>query len=181
MNKSLEQVRSFHELFEHPIAEGPHAEEPLKIRQLRIKLLFEELAELAEASDCTETMRDLCYAAHVEYNFRKDGDNVDKVEELDALCDILYVLNGKVLTSGLHKIFDAAFDTVHNNNMTKAHRDEAHAKETIAKLKEKNPGEEYKTIERNHLFIVQNSHGKVLKPWNHVKVKLDIDELIGEQ
>jgi Uncharacterized protein conserved in bacteria len=170
MNKSLEQVASFHKLFEHPIAEGPYSYEPLKIRQLRIKLLFEELSELAGASDCRQTMRDLCYAEHVALNFTEDGDNVDKIEELDALCDIQYVLNGKILTSGLHGVFDESFDTVHHNNMAKAHRNETHAKETAEKLGLK----DYTIRYRNGVCVLVNEYEKVIKPHDHVKVKLEL-------
>lgn len=192
MNKSLQQVAEFHSTFEHPIAEGPYTKESLKIRQLRIKLLFEELAELAEASDCKGTFKQLCdnflyeltgcsHEGNVAaFDNCKDGDNVDKVEELDALCDIQYVLNGKILTSGLHKIFDKAFDTVHNNNMTKAHKDKEHARETVRKILFVDGNEDHapKITERNGMFIVTNRHGKVLKPHDHVKVKLDIDLLL---
>src|SRR6478609_1553583 len=93
-------VKEFHQVFEHPI--NKLGQEQLKIRQLRIKLLFEELKELAEASDCKETFRDLCEATVSDENWLNatDGDNVDHLEELDALCDIQYVLAGKVLTGG---------------------------------------------------------------------------------
>lgn len=184
MNKSLQQVAEFHSTFEHPIAKGPYSKEDLKIRQLRIKLLFEELAELAEAGDVRGTFYMLCQDF---INMPKsvsqppsDGNNVDKIEELDALCDIQYVLNGKILTSGLHNIFDIAFDTVHHNNMSKAHRDKAHAEETIRVLKSRpqHGPVEYSIIERNGVIILINDHGKVLKPHDHVKVKLDIEELL---
>lgn len=180
MNKSLQQVAEFHSTFEHPIAEGPYAKESLKIRQLRIKLLFEELAELAEASDCKGTMEKLCLQYAQTISLQTDGDNVDKTEELDALCDIQYVLNGKILTSGLHSIFDNAFDTVHHNNMAKVHRDKAHAEETIRVLKSRpqHGPVEYSIAERNGAVILLNDHGKVLKPHDHTKVKLDIQELL---
>jgi len=194
MNKSLEQVASFHKLFEHPIAEGPYSYEPLKIRQLRIKLLFEELSELAEASDCMETFLYLCNDTITEQCEKhggieatveevhddfgkilkdrniKDGDNVDKIEELDALCDIQYVLNGKILTSGLHGVFDESFDTVHHNNMAKAHRNETHAKETAEKLGLK----DYTIRYRNGVCVLVNEYEKVIKPHDHVKVKLEL-------
>lgn len=183
MNKSIEQVKEFHELFSRPIGKIGELE-PLKTRQLRIKLLFEELAELATASDCNKSMVDLCDDYLVAlldegcatsdipaYNDLKDGDNVDQIEELDALCDIQYVLNGKILTSGLHEIFDKSFDTVHENNMSKAHTSAVHANETLIQVVETCNVEEVQLGR----FIVTNASGKVIKPWNHQKVKLTLN------
>ncbi len=39
---SVECVKEFHEMFEHPIGLNPSHVEPLKIRQLRLKMIFEE-------------------------------------------------------------------------------------------------------------------------------------------
>lgn len=119
----LDMVKDFHKAFEHPLKETIFSDEPLKTRQLRIKLLFEELTELAEASDCMKTMDDLC----VQYKYKishtpfqngmvTDGYKVNHIEELDALCDIMYVLCGKILTGGYHKVFDSAFRIVHTND-----------------------------------------------------------------
>jgi predicted HAD superfamily Cof-like phosphohydrolase len=203
MNKSLQAVKEFHELFNHPVAEGPFSQEQLKTRQLRIKLLFEELKELAEASDCKATFVTLCNEGlidiferegpRVEFQQKfeqvkamydiKDGDNVNKTEELDALCDIQYVLNGKILTSGLHDIFDSAFNTVQDNNMAKAHTSEDHCTDTIAAIEgntidwREKYNIEKKTLGEDAFYILTNKHGKVIKPHNHVKVKLDLAEL----
>lgn len=129
---SLKQVAEFHETFSHPIAKNV-GEESLLTRQLRIELLFEELQELAEATDCRRTFTELCkeiidkngtweeddfssfYVADVN-----DGDNVDHVAELDALCDLQVVLDGKFLTSGHWKVKDKAFAEVHRSNMSKS-------------------------------------------------------------
>ncbi len=198
MNKSLQQVAEFHSTFEHPIADSPEAQESLKIRQLRIKLLFEELAELAEAGDVKRTMGLLCDeysmkllenhggtemsieeakdALNEMYDSREilDGNKVDKVEELDALCDIQYVLNGKILTAGLQTTFDANFDRVHANNMTKAHNSVEHAKETINKLN--GFPEDYSLLNSGDgKFRLLNRFGKLIKPHDHVKVALDLN------
>lgn len=166
------KVADFHKTFEHPI-NGITEIEPLKIRQLRVKLLFEELAELAEAGDVNGTMMDLCHkyiSDGLPENGEpvEDGDNVNKVEELDALCDIQYVLDGKKLTSGLHEVFDQAFDLVHQNNMNKAHTGPDHVQMTAGHL-----GIKLNTIERNGLFLAMNEDGKLIKPFDHKKVTLN--------
>lgn len=176
MNKSLRQVAEFHQLFEHPVGRMDVLE-PLKTRQLRIKLLFEEIAELAEASDVPATMEELCHkyisnskADNGQPNI--DGDNVNKVEELDALCDIQYVLNGKVLTAGLAPVFDAGCDLVHSNNMTKAHRSKEHALETI--LQNGLVAEECViTPKDENVWMLYNKDAKLTKPHDHIKVSLE--------
>lgn len=186
---TTEKVAEFHQLFEHPIGK-PNDLEPLKIRQLRIKLLFEELAELTEAGDVKATFAELCVKflsengvlspqkAQGDYDKLalkllglEDGDNVNKVEELDAITDIQYVLDGKKLTSGLHEVTDQAFDLVHNNNMQKAHTSDEHAEATINAL---NDGGDYNVEHRNGKVLLFNSSGKVIKPHDHKKVDLSI-------
>lgn len=167
MKTKTQKVKEFHELFEHPIG-SLNETEPLKVRQLRIKLLFEELNELSEAGDLQNTFFSLCnnYIKNLGWCY-PDGDDVNKTEELDALCDIEYVLHGKINTSGIHEIFDEAFDLVHENNMNKAHSTKAYAEETINKN-----NIEATIVERFGGFLVIRSDGKLIKPWNHKKVDL---------
>ena len=169
MNKSIEQVKEFHETFSHPIGDISKVE-PLATRQLRIKLLFEELEELAEASDVQKTFFELChgYTEGCDTTLDVDGDNVNQIEELDALCDIQYVLNGKILTAGMQEIFDKNFDLVHHNNMSKLMDREA-AELTYASLSY--PGS---ISPKGNGFIVTNLDGKIIKPHNHVKVLLTL-------
>jgi predicted HAD superfamily Cof-like phosphohydrolase len=176
MNQTLKQVQEFHLTFEHPIGEDSGVVEDLKIRQLRIKLLFEELKELAEAGDVQGTLYDLCKSV-AEYQDENDngiepvdGNNVNKIEELDALCDLQYVLNGKIITAGLQFVFDRGFDQVHKNNMTKAHRSHEHALETALKA----GLEGYKIIQKPGGVILASAAGKIIKPHDHVKVKLEL-------
>lgn len=169
MNNTLRQVQEFHQVFDHPIGNLTDIE-LLKVRQLRIKLLFEELTELAEASDCRYTLSSLC-AEHLGQGAGTDGDNVNKLEELDACCDLQYVLNGKIITAGLQNVFDANFDRVHQNNMSKAHSTYEQALET----KNKNRFTNYNIKPKDGgLFILTNADGKIIKPHDHVKVALSL-------
>jgi predicted HAD superfamily Cof-like phosphohydrolase len=176
---SLEMVKEFHELFEHPVGKDFTHVEPLKIRQLRIKLLFEELEELAVAGDVRETFFNLCND-HMNENRQRggdngdcdhiDGDNVDKKEELDAITDLQYVLDGKKLTSGLHALTKEAFELIHENNMKKAHIDQEHAVATIKHINlDKGVWE---TVAKNGKVLLYNPDGKLTKPWDHDKVDL---------
>lgn len=201
-------VEEFHKTFEHPVGLNSAHKEPLNIRQLRIKLLFEELTELAEAGDVKATLLTLCsdYITEIfdknggvedadesKITFKEmlsdreisDGDNVNKIEELDALADIMYVLCGKILTSGLHNVFERSFLKVHQNNMSKAHFTEEHAKETLENsLSGKGSIVTKEIAQQQHdgsylsvpVYIVLNESKKVIKPWNHKKVELTLAE-----
>lgn len=173
---TTEKVKEFHELFEHPVGESTICLEPLKIRQLRIKLLFEELQELAEAGDVMGTFESLCHKVISDFTADNgqsnvDGENVDKVEELDAICDLQYVLDGKKLTSGLYRCTDEAFDLVHENNMSKAHDDMAHVQATADKYVWQKD-RDYTVTETDRGFLMYNIAGKLIKPHDHKKVDL---------
>ena len=172
MNKSLEQVLEFQQVFDQGVG-NINELEPLATRQLRIRLLFEELEELSQASDCTTTFFQLC-SAHADsiYNCRRDADNVNQIEELDALCDIQYVLNGKIITAGMHHIFDRNFDLVHQNNMSKAHLTHNHVLDTVTR-KGFNL-DSCSVVPKKNVFLLLDSAGKLTKPWNHTKVALTL-------
>lgn len=168
MNAQINKVANFAKMFEHPVGKLGTVE-PRESRQLRIKLLLEEVAELAEASDCRATLRD--WADKIVSDEKtigvEDGDKVDIVEELDALSDIQYVLNGKYVSSGLFVVAERGFDLVHNNNMKKAHRSDVHAEETAVKNNLKN----YRIVTKAEgVVILYNESGKLIKPHDHVKV-----------
>lgn len=169
---TVDKVKRFHEIFEHPIGDSPLHVEPRNTRSLRIKLLFEELQELAEAGDMIGTFQNLCvnFITTVSEKYGKiitDGDNVNKIEELDAITDIQYVLDGKKLTSGLYTVTDEAFDLVHENNMNKAHLSEEHIMETSNKI-----NKNLRAVFRNDVWIAIDKNGKVIKPLDHKKVDL---------
>jgi len=170
MNKSLRQVKEFHQCFKHPIGNLDRIEKR-ETRQLRIRLLFEELAELAEAGDVVYTFAELCEEYSDTTFVDKDGDNVNQLEELDALCDIQYVLNGKILTGGYHRIFDHNFDLVHSNNMAKLHTNMEHVSETVSV---KNMGS-YQLRKTRKGIALYDQFGKTIKPHDHSKVSLTLN------
>lgn len=56
--------------------------------------------------------------------------NDDFIETIDALCDLVYVIQGMCARIGVN--FDKVFDAVHTNNMSKLCKDENEAKLTVA-------------------------------------------------
>lgn len=91
----LTEVKDFHGLMNQPVRYDMEGV-PFDRAELRISLLEEELSEWKKA---------------VEEN--------DKVEQLDALCDMAYVLMGAVIESGFTPRFKEAFQEVHRSNMSK--------------------------------------------------------------
>lgn len=173
MNKYIEDVAQFHKTFGHPINDKKDAID-LKTRQLRNKLIFEENEELAEASDVRKTFYELCkaYIEKYEANPVEDGDNVDKVEELDALGDIQYVLSGGVLALGHQENFDDAFQDIQDSNMSKGCKNQQEADDTQKHYADK--GVESYVVERDGLLIVlRKEDDKVLKNRHYTPTSLE--------
>lgn len=95
MSAELNYVYDFHDKFNLPIRQTPSIP-PKEEIALRIKLLREEVDELEKA----------LY-------------NEDKVNVLQELTDIQYVLCGTYLSCGMQDYYFDAFDRVHESNMSK--------------------------------------------------------------
>jgi predicted HAD superfamily Cof-like phosphohydrolase len=193
MLKHTQLIKDFMELFDQKVLSDPSEPSDLATRQLRIKLIFEELTELAKAMDVQGTFLKLCedfikkadknkgqWKGAAGYtNQLRDGNNNDIVETLDALIDLEYVTTGTVLSEGLQGVYEKNFDIVHVNNMTKAHRDKTHATETLLRKLDDfpNPDPKHWNIvnKEPHGVLLFDPNNKVVKPHDHVKVKLDLD------
>lgn len=135
-------------------------------RILRLALAFEELTELASAFGCEGSFADIC-SMYTNKGKRFDTHDLNKVEVLDALCDIEVINNGTILESGLGENYHKAYLQTHNNNMNKAHDLLCEAEKTI-QYYEKEKGLTGLTIkEKNGKYIVYRSDGKYLKPYYH--------------
>ena len=115
-------VKEFHEVFGHPVENKPTVPSQDQ-RVLRVALLAEELAELAEASG---VILDVMWAdGRHAISARADDDvsdnEVNLVECADALGDI------RVLTDGGNLIFgfpgEAVLAEIHRSNMSKLGED----------------------------------------------------------
>lgn len=109
----LDQVREFHEAFDHPVRITPNAD--VAERVLRMNLIQEEITELGEALDLFWVEDDTGNVLWRAYAY--DSHEVNTVEVADALADIDYVVQGAALTFGIPH--DAVFDEVHRSNMAK--------------------------------------------------------------
>lgn len=142
----LEKVKEFHNLMDAPVLDYPYI--PEKRQELRVSLIQEELNELKEAI--------------IDNNL---------VEVLDALCDLQYVLSGCILEFGLQKVFDNAFEAVHNSNMSKACSTEEELSKTIQKYTLDNIPVDF-LIKDSKYIVIRASDKKVLKSINYKPVDL---------
>ncbi|HEX6684228.1 MAG TPA: nucleoside triphosphate pyrophosphohydrolase family protein [Candidatus Limnocylindrales bacterium] len=94
VSRAAASVAEFHVRFGLHRQAEPNARIDAGVAALRVRLLEEEVGELAEATD-----------------------NRDIVEIADALADIVYLAYGAAVTYGID--LDAVFDEVHRSNMTK--------------------------------------------------------------
>ncbi len=123
---------------------------------------------MAEACDVRATFTSLCEQNGIGYYHNQgivevDGDNVDKKEEIDALCDLQFVLSGAKLALGHHENFEKAFDEVQRSNMSKMCHSEKEVEETIKHYKEKDGTIAYAFKKGDGWLILREGDDKVLK------------------
>ena len=97
----MKRVREFHEKMELAI-DQPYSKE---LMEFRLRLLFEEIQELASA------------ALDIETNTHTEERHVMMQDLLKEMCDVVYVIKGMAVSFGMD--FDKAFELVHKSNMSK--------------------------------------------------------------
>lgn len=154
----LAKVKQFHKTFKQPVLKSPTLIDEKRFR-FRIGLLEEELQELTTAYS-----------------------QGDKTEILDALCDLQYVLSGAILELGFGKVFDEAFQDVHDSNMSKACISSTEAQMTVDKYMREGV-ETYFQKSGDKFLIYRTSDGKVLKSINYqvVDLKYYTDDEYGKE
>lgn len=96
MEKQLAFVKEFHDACGIYSQENPSIKIPAQVRDVRLRIMQEELDEFKEAIE-----------------------KEDLVESARELADILYTLLGTVHGLGIQKEFAAVFEEVHKSNMTR--------------------------------------------------------------
>ena len=97
----MKRVKEFHEKMELAI-DQPYSKE---LMDFRLRLLFEEIQELASA------------ALDIETNLDVEERHVMMQDLLKEMCDVVYVIKGMAVSFGMD--FDKAFELVHKSNMSK--------------------------------------------------------------
>lgn len=130
-----------------------------KEMELRLKLIAEELDELADAFG---------YRVDCKIEMWRPGEtrSVKIVAALDALTDLRYVIYGTYHTLGLADVADEAFDEVHRSNMTKGNKcPSCHGSGTLL-------GEDCVDCHGFGVVAQFNADGKIVKPATYSKPNL---------
>ena len=125
----LESIIEFQKAGGHTVAYSTDNHVPsIADRKLRLKLIFEELSELADAYGMNNEFCKIC-DNHLETvtigddfgnpDFPKDTLEFNKAEALDALSDLSVVVNGGYCISGFTDIAQEAYDETMRSNMSK--------------------------------------------------------------
>jgi len=121
-----------------------------KLKNFRLSLIEEELSELKEALK-----------------------NNDRVETLDAIIDLIYVVVGAGIAFDMD--LDKAFKIVHDSNMSKFCKSEEEAIKTVEFYKNSTIYDSVSYRKYKDFWIVYNkSTGKILKSINYTPAKLNI-------
>lgn len=168
MITQLLQVKAFMRKFGQPMHGQPVTEIHRDLANLGYKLIREELREMEDSI----TEQDSVMV------------KVDKVEMLDALCDLLYVVFGQSHRMGLALILPVAFRRVHESNMTKLWTNEE-----VQALQRKPKVDQvrytWKPVEEegDRRWLVVNEHGKAVKSPSYEPANLAglLDELDGQE
>lgn len=116
MTHSINRVREFHSAFGHPIAPAATPGDR-KLRELRVKLIAEELTELCEALGVALKIESNGVSSQFEVEAVKDDDQVDLIAAADALGDLDYVVQGANLVFGFPA--EPVLKEIHRANMSK--------------------------------------------------------------
>jgi predicted HAD superfamily Cof-like phosphohydrolase len=171
------KVKEFMRTFDQECPNKPTVPDP-NTRVLRIKLLLEEVLELAEASGVEITVGndwiiDTHAIKHGIFSFKTNSENVDLVGVADAIADISYVNYGAANAYGID--IKPIEDEVHDSNMSKLFTNE----ETD---QINNDNFTIKAVRlAGKAFLVKNEDGKVQKSpsYTPANVKKYIDEQIN--
>lgn len=166
---AIKQVELFQKTFGDIVAELGETPSVEK-RKLRLKLIFEELTELASAYGLEETMCDIC-ESHILSSFTDgplltngpiDTEIFNPEAALDAICDSLVVNYGGACINGHSTIIDEAFNETMRSNMSKSCKTLDEAQYSVAEYHKEGRETYHKLVEGKYVIYDSNTH-KILK------------------
>lgn len=148
-------------------------------RKLRLKLIFEELSELAEAYGLESTFNQICINS---LDFSKesiDTEVFNPEEALDAISDLLVVTYGGACINGHSSIIDKAFDETMRSNMSKSCNTLDQAQYSVAEYHKEGRSTYHKLVEGKYVIYDSNTN-KILKNKDGF-FKPDYSKLLSEK
>jgi predicted HAD superfamily Cof-like phosphohydrolase len=177
-NSTIVEVRQFMEVFEQTVNNEPTFPDA-KTLELRLSLELEELIEFAEACgiEIYGYLQRLLFkkSQDIHYDMENKREHIkpNLVKALDAKLDQRYVNDGTIISLGMSKIFDEAFEEVHESNMSKCCLNEQEVSDTIKKyLVEGIPVISKENSTERLFLILRKSDNKVLKSINYKPAQL---------
>ena len=163
----LKSIIEFQKAGGHTVAYTSDNHTPsIEDRKLRLKLIFEELTELAEAYGLEKTFQNivkkLIYEKELSIEESIDTKEFNRTEALDALCDLSVVVNGGYCVSGFTDIAEEAYEETMRSNMSKFCYSLDEALATVANKEDWT----YKQIVVNDKIIyaiLRKEDGKIMK------------------
>lgn len=123
MKDAQNAVKQFQEKFGHPVAKRLGLSDC--DAAFRVRLIAEELAELADALAVRASFDVHCHGQYVV--FETSNEIVPNViDAADAIADLLYVILGTAVELGIDA--EKVFNEVHRSNMTKSEPTEGNKK-----------------------------------------------------
>ena len=158
---AIKQVELFQKTFGDIVAELGETPSVEK-RKLRLKLIFEELSELAEAYGLESTFNHICIN-HLDFSKETvDTEIFDSEAALDAICDSLVVNYGGACINGHSTIIDEAFDETMRSNMSKSCKTLDEAQYSVAEYHKEGRDTCHKLVEGKYVIYDSITH-KILK------------------
>jgi len=164
MDNELRNITGFMQVFDQPIL---NIKEKISAdrAELRLDLILEELHELAVALGKEQHLK-------LKMLHLINQDNIqsipDKVSQLDALVDLVYVVKGTINECGLAEVYEDAFHEVHISNMSKIVKDLG---KEIQILHNNKVDFEVKN-KLGNVILCRADNGKVIKPSTYYKPNL---------
>lgn len=147
-------------------------------RKLRLKLIFEELSELAEAYGLESYFVTLCYNFNNQSSVLKDTEIYNPTEALDATCDLLVVTHGAACINGHSSIINEAFNETMRSNMSKSCTTLDQAQYSVAEYHKEGRDTYSKLV--NGVYVIYDSvTNKILKNRSGF-FKPDYDKLLNQ-
>jgi hypothetical protein len=167
ITNNLQQVIDFQTTCGHTVKNVSDNYIPtIKERKLRLNLILEELEELAESYGLDKYFINLKDKQSAEKHTDLLNNNIElhdtnvfnKIEALDANCDLEVVVLGAYCINGFTNIAKGAFKETMDSNMSKFCKTEDEALATVAGKDDW----DYKVVNGNYVFV-RKSDNKILK------------------
>lgn len=170
----LENVQRFHKAFKVP-KENTHIATDFIYKELRFRLILEECLEMAKALGMSS---DKTYSIFLELHKKVKEKNIEPgiKEVLDALMDLLVVVNGTIDVFNLAEVSYEAMEEVTSSNLSKLIKKNLDTLKVIKETKKKmdiaGVNAVVEDLNNGYFAVKSLDTGKILKPTTYIEPNL---------